>query len=358
MEQLSAKKELIDAIRIEEGARFECDETAILKEYELLNENKSSLAIKVLTVVGGIIATLSFIGFLALTGLYNSEVGTLVFGALFLIVALLLNIKQDKLIIDTFSISLFSAGLIMFAFGLSQVNVNENTIALIVILVGVSSLVLTQNYVISFIAVLIISGGFFFLIVTNNLFELIPLYTVVITLLLSYFYLNEAKILAFNKKVAKLYNPVRISLLFSFIASLILSGSGDFSFVAQSRIWISSLVLIALILYLVYLIILKIEIETIQTKLLIYTLTSLILFPTIFSPSIPGSLVIILLSFLVNYKTGLAIGILAFLFFIVLYYYNLNLTLLTKSIVLFSSGIVFLLFYLFTALKLRSNEKI
>jgi len=79
---------------------------------------------------------------------------------------------------------------------------------------------------------------------------------------------------------------------------------------------------------------------------------------TIFSPSISGAMIIVLLSFLVNYKTGLAIGIISLIYFISQYYYDLNFTLLTKSIILFSSGIVFLLFYLFTTKKLNSNEKI
>ena len=60
----------------------------------------------------------------------------------------------------------------------------------------------------------------------------------------------------------------------------------------------------------------------------------------------------------VNYKTGLVIGIISFIYFISQYYYDLNFTLLTKSIILFSSGIVFILFYLFTNKKLNTNEKI
>ena len=91
---------------------------------------------------------------------------------------------------------------------------------------------------------------------------------------------------------------------------------------------------------------------------MIYILSALILVSTIFSPSISGGIVIVLLSFLVNYKTGLAIGIISIIYFVSQYYYDLNFTLLTKSIILFVSGIMFLLFYLFTAKNLNTNEKI
>jgi len=80
--------------------------------------------------------------------------------------------------------------------------------------------------------------------------------------------------------------------------------------------------------------------------------------PTAFSPVILGILLIILLSFLVNYKLGLSVGILTFIYFICQYYYDLNYTLLTKSILLFSSGILFLIFYIFIHKYLGSNEKI
>ena len=46
------------------------------------------------------------------------------------------------------------------------------------------------------------------------------------------------------------------------------------------------------------------------------------------------------------------------IYFISQYYYDLNFTLLTKSILLFSSGVLFLLLYLFTHKNLTQNEKI
>ena len=91
MDKLTSKKAQLDNIRLSEGVHFECDEKAILEEYNRQGENKSNLAIKVLSIFGGFLATLAFLGFLAIAGLYNSEVGLLIFGIGFIISATFLG---------------------------------------------------------------------------------------------------------------------------------------------------------------------------------------------------------------------------------------------------------------------------
>jgi uncharacterized membrane protein len=123
-------------------------------------------------------------------------------------------------------------------------------------------------------------------------------------------------------------------------------------------IWISSVVIISAIIYLLFKLFKILNINNIQHKIGICIFAVLALLPTTFSPTISGAILLILLSFYVNYKTGLALGIIAFIYFIARYYYDLNLTLLTKSILLFSSGVLFIALYLFIHKKLTTNEKI
>jgi hypothetical protein len=358
MDKLTRKKALLDSIRLSEGAKFECNEKAIFEEYNTQGENKSSLAIKILSILGGFLATLAFLGFLAITGLYNSERGLLIFGIGFIISAIWLNKAYDKLIIDTFSISLYVIGFALLAFGLSEMNVEENIIAILISLIALSSLIITQNFILSFISVIAISGSFLFLIISNNSYDLIHLYVAINTVILAYLYLNEAKLISSNKKLSQLYNPIRIGMVISLLFGLISIGKRHLIPISQNYIWLSSIVMVLVTMYLVYTIMKINEIITFKSKVMIYTLSALILGSTIFSPSISGAIVIILLSFLVNYKTGLAIGIISIIYFISQYYYDLNFTLLTKSIILLVSGVIFLLFYLFTSKYLSSNEKI
>ena len=358
MDKLTSKKALLDSIRLSEGAKFECDENAIYKEYNTQEENKSSLAIKILSIFGGFLATLTFLSFLAITGLYNSKLGLLIFGIGFIISAIGLNKAYEKFIIDTFSISLYVIGFVLFAFGLSEANVDENIIAILISFIALSALIITQNFILSFISVLSINGNFIFLIISNNLYDLIHLYVTINTLILTYLFLNEAKIISTSKRMSQLYNPVRIGLVISLLFGLISIGKRHLIPISQSHIWLSSIVMILVIIYLVYSIIKINEIKTVKSKVMIYILSALILISTILSPSISGAIVVMLLSFLVNYKTGLAIGIISIIYFVSQYYYDLNFTLLTKSIILLVSGVMFLLFYLFTTKKLNSNEKI
>lgn len=358
MDKLISKKALLDRVRLLGGTKFEYNEKAILDEYQIQGENKSSLAIKVLSIFGGFLATLAFLGFLAIAGLYESEFGLLIFGIGFIISAIWLNKVYDKLIIDTFSISTYVIGFALLAFGLLELNVDENIVTILISMIAVTSLFITQNYILSFISVLTITGSFLTLIISNDLYNLIHLYIAVNTLILTYLFLNEAKIISSNRKLSKLYNPVRIGLIFSLLFGLVAIGKRDLIPISQNHLWISSIVMIFVIMYLVYSIAKINEIESVKSKILIYSLSGLILISTIFSPSISGAMVIILLSFLVNHKTGLVIGIISLIYFVSQYYYDLNFTLLTKSIILFSSGIVFLLFYIFTTKKLNTNEKI
>jgi hypothetical protein len=358
MDKLTNKKALLDRIHLSADDDFEYDEAAILEAYDNQEENKSSLAIKVLSIFGGFLAMLAFLGFLLIAGLYDSEIALLITGLVFIVAALLLNKIFDKLIIDTFSVSAYVIGFVLFSIGMLEMDIDPNNTIILIGVIAMLSLFVMQNYILSFIAILTISGSFFTYIIYNGFYNLIHLYIAVHVLMLTFVFLNESKLIHFSPKIAKLYPPIRIGLIVSLLFGLIAIGKKDLILILPNYIWLSSIVMIFVILYLVHIIIKITKIESAEGKVLIYALTCLTLIPIVFAPFISGAIIIILLSFLVNYKTGLAIGVIAFIYFISQYYYDLNFTLLTKSILLFSSGITFLLFYLFTAKKLRSNEEI
>lgn len=358
MEELVNKKKILDTIRLSEGVHFNSDDKAILKEYKIQEDNKSSLAIKILSIFGGFLATLAFLGFLLIAGLYNSEEGLVIFGTIFITVALLLNKIYDKLIIDTFSVSSYVIGVILIIFGLAEMNFDEHIITIIVSIIALSSLFISQNYILSFISVLTINCSLIYLLTLYRVYNFVHIYIAITTLILTYLFLNEAKLISSNIKISKLYNPTKIGIIFSLLIGLTATINKTFFYINQDYVWFSSIIPIIINIYLVYVISEIIEIKTNKNKILIYVLTSLIFITLVFSPSILGAITIILLSFLVQYKTGLTIGIISFIYFISQYYYDLNLTLLTKSIMLFSSGIIFLLLYIFIVKKTISNEKI
>jgi len=177
-------------------------------------------------------------------------------------------------------------------------------------------------------------------------------------LLVTYLFLKEAKIITVSKACSRLYDPVKTGMIISLLAGLICVGKRGLLPVSPDYIWLSSVIIIATIVYWEFTLFSVLNITNGTQKVIICISTVLTLLPTALSPAIPGAVLIILLSFLVNYKTGLVLGIMAFIYFISQYYYDLNFTLLTKSILLFSSGAFFTALYLFTHKKLAANEKI
>lgn len=350
-------QELISFINGKQERAIQFNEEEIASAYEKTNSDQS-LAVKILSIFGGLLASCFFIGFLFIAGLYDSQIGLLIVGVLLIISGIFINKSIDSTIVDTVSISAYIIGYILLGMGLSHNELDENAISLAFILVAACTLSLVQAYIISFVSVLIISGAFLTLLISNDYGDLIHVYLSVMVFLVSFVYLKEAQLIKNNKTVSKLYNPVRIALVFSFVAGLIIIGKMDIAELSPKYIWMSSVSIIAAILYVISHLFDLLSIKKSKEKWAIYLLSIFILLPTLFSPAISGALLIILLSFLVNYKTSLIIGIVAFIYFVSQYYYDLHYTLLTKSIVMFCSGILFLGLYFLTHKKLKSDEKI
>ena len=357
MKNDEAYKRLLAYFQSEENESLQIDEAAVKSFYEDGAE-KQSLAIKIFAVFGGLLASLAFTAFLLIGGLYNSGIGLILFGIIFIAVALWVNKVYDRILIDTVSISFFIVGFVLINFGCQQLNVDENLICLSFILIAIAALFLMQNYLMSFISVLIITGSLLTLISLNNAYDVIHLYVSLIAVLMTFCFLKEATLITRGKQLSKLYGPLRIALVFSFLAGLLPLAIKGIVPVSPQYLWLSSIVIIALIVYLISRLVNVLHITQKNYKVGIYIITILALLPTAFSPAIPGAVLIIVLSYMINYKTGAVIGVVSFLYFLVQFYYDLNYTLLTKSVLLFSTGILFIILYMCIHKKLAVNEKV
>jgi uncharacterized membrane protein len=349
--------DLLDYFQNTEGRPLIFDEEAIVSAYQK-DSDTQSLPIKILSVFGGLLASVAFLGFFFASGLNRSEIGLLAFSGIFIVGSILISKKYDRIIIDTVSVSFFIIGFILMYMALHDLRINEDMISIVFIIIAFGTLCFVQNYILTFIAVLIINGSFLMLILSNNAYNLIHFQVAVLALAMVYFFLKEAQIITANNIFSKLYNPVRTGIMFSFLAGLLLLGKRGILPISPDYIWMSSIITISSIVYLISMIFNVLSITETRHKASIYLFAVLTLLPTALSPAISGAILIILLSFLVNYKTGLVVGIISFIYFISQYYYDLNFTLLTKSILLLASGVLFITLYLFTHKKLTTNEKI
>lgn len=181
-----------------------------------------------------------------------------------------------------------------------------------------------------------------------------------------YVLFNEAKLIGHNKKLLRLYDPAKTAiiicliLLYTRLPDIFFLGAhaGEFEIsIMQFAPEIMTVFYIGLILFITSKILNKLEVNNYSIRISIFIAIAIILAPSLYAPSISVSLLVILACFYSNYKTGLGIGILAFIYFISRFYYDMNITLLDKSIALMITGVIFLIVYYFTNKYLSSNEK-
>ncbi len=349
-------KELLSYFNSIEDSELALQEEAVATAYQNKDDDQS-MAIKVLSVFGGFLASIFFIGFLFVAGIGESAVSQVVVGSLLIIGAIWVYKQHNTILIDTISISCFITGFALTVFGLDQLGLTENTISMISILIAFLTLIIAGGYILSLVSILTMNASVLTLITFNNNFDLVHIHVAALSIIVTLVFLKEARVITASKALSKIYNPVRVGLVLSFLSGLVVLGNKGNIPLSTNYIWTSSIIIIAAIAFLLHHLLQTLKVNNSQHKLSIYTICFLLLLPTAFFPAISGAILIILLSFLVNYKTGFAIGVIAFIYFISQYYYDLNLTLLTKSILLFTSGVLFTILYVFVHKKFSSDEK-
>lgn len=350
--------ELLSYIQKKSSRELLFNKKSIQKAYEG-KEDHQSLAIKILSVFGGLMSGIAFVGFLFIIDFFSSNNGLMIFGSFCIIGSLFLNKAANKIIIDTISVTFYLIGLVLLGIGLVDAVVNDESImCFIFMLIAFFSLLIVQNYIMSFVSISLFNICIAAVLTFNDLTLWVYIYTATIAAFLTLLFLNEAKILSLKNTFSKLYEPVRSAFVFTFLSLFLYLDEARFTSFSYSFLVIASVVIILSILYVVYSLLKILNITEMRHKVILMAATTALLIPTAYSPAISGAILIILLSFMANYKTGLGLGIIAFLYFISMFYYDLQFTLLNKSIILFSSGILFLAIYIFTRKKLTSHEKI
>lgn len=350
-------KELFSSLQNKVGAGFEYDENAIESTFEK-NDGGQPLSVKILSIVGGVFASIFFLCFILLLGFSNSEVLILILGLLFIAGAVWVNKEFDNLLIDTSSISFYCIGFGMCGFSLGMLHVDERLICVLFIVLALATLRVLQNYIISLFAVLIINGSIIGIILYEQVLELLLLYVGILAIGMTYVLLNEGKLITSHRIISRLYNPLKIGLILSFLSGLICVGVKDILSSSINYVWVASIIILAVLVYAITVLFKVLGINDHKMKCSVSIITVVVLLPTVLSPAIAGAILILLLCFLVNYKTGFVLGICSLIYFISQYYYDLSFSLLTKSILLFSTGVLFIILYLLTYKKLISNEKV
>jgi hypothetical protein len=333
------------------------NEADIIEDCKKAAGNTGSAAIKILSVLGGFLASAAFLGFIFIAGLH-SGFASLVLGLIGIFSGVAANKLLNNLVLDTAGVTFFITGFILVGIGVNELKGSDNIICLVMILLATTSIVINKGYLIAFISFLIVSMSMLTLININNLSLLIHVYNLVIVVLFVYISVKEPVILSSQTSFADLIGPLRLSLILSLLVGSILVSLQYFGrdFNVSLR-WISSAIIIFGILYLARLLTTRFNIRSFTTKSVLYTGIILCLSPTLMFPAIAASILLILGNFYVNYKPGYLIGMLALVYSISQYYYDLQVSLLQKSILLIISGLLMFAVLVISNSLLKSDEQ-
>jgi len=314
------------------------------------NRNKYTLAIKLLAFAGAFIGAIMFLFVLFLMEIYKNDHAILFTGVALLAASFVFSrLKNiDNIMIEPIVLVCGILGQWLFIWGILEVfHFKSETIIFYttIAVLGAAILILSKNQILRYGAVgticLSILGMMWETKFYNGVHILIALMSSGFVLL----WLKETHILSNYRYVSGYFHPVSFGFLTSLILILSITINREFSDRYFTHWWISSVILVAWLLYIVYQTLQKLQL----TKWMLFACgaAALVVLPTIFSPGIVASLLILILGFRVGQNHISIIGVLALIYFMMAFYYNLNTTLLLKSIYLMISGVLFLASFFF-----------
>lgn len=339
MNNMEFVEHFISHVQRSEGNAFTIDKEVVASELLKDKQAYSGLGIKILSICGGLLGFLFFLGFIILA-IMASSIATLVFGLLITGAAIVIDRLSTNAVLDAICIGAFLSGCSLIGYSTNELISNDNITICALTVVGLVTIMVSENYMLNFFSILLINGCLLAFIQNNNLNVLCHVLTAFLSVGLTLVYLMESKALANSKDINVRYAPFRLGFLISLIVMLIFL-SINFTHPQVPYRWISSIILIIVIFFNVRNIINTLQLDS--NRIIVYVFTVLVLSSVIFAPSICGAILILILGFHFGHRLTAVLGILSLIYFVGHFYYDLQYTLLTKSVLMMCTGSLLLL---------------
>lgn len=296
--------------------------------------------VKLLSIFGGF-TTMSFVLFLfALLEFYKYDAVTLGMGLGFVIGGILMSRHKLSLLFNSFGITMYLAGIVFTILGMQGLNISDDVVFGVVAIIGVISWVFSGSYLMKTLA--FISTGLALVAFNYTDFKIsLQLLLGVYLMLFSCAIFLEGHLLSSQWNVNRLFYSLRSGSLFLILYLLVCLSLNIEDFGVSNK-WISSIPFVVILFYLTHKVSRKLQLKS---PVYAYVITGLICGSVFMAPSLLGGLTLVLATFYVNYKTGFYLGLISIIYFVSRYYYDLDLTLLEKSGVIFGTGLVLMLIY-------------
>jgi hypothetical protein len=347
----------LNRILFSAGDAFQLNAEGWERAIKRMEARESSWIVKIVSVIGGMMATQFFLGFLLIGGITESPIALSIIGLMLIIGSLFALRKVDLLIADTIAICSYLTGFVLVALAQNLWKVSINQAAVIQLVIALVTLIFIRHTILAFFAFSIVMGCGLFLFFNNSLLTWVQIWPAALSIALVILYEKEAGIVCFLGKMASWYRPLLLVVALVFIGMLQLLGkrhlvdgiSEDFSYV--------SILLLLLFVRLVFQTVPLLDVPDRNQRIIITAVVTSILLPTLISPAIVGILLLLLLSFRSGDRWIWILSLVSLIVFMSEYYYDLYYTLLTKSYILMGTGAGFLLLYFFTRKKWLAHER-
>ena len=320
---------------------------------------KHNLTIQVVSIIGGILTAIFFLGFLALARILRSDISCLIAGSILILTTLTISRIVIRPFLDAMNITLYIAGCVLAGFGMSA---NIHTLFFILIIISILTFFLSRGFILPFLSVILFNISLFGE-VAYVFSSFYPLQIAVIPILGAFLFINAFEKLFEGTKTENYFSKYRPFHAGLFVSSIVSLGGLSISYlVSETNSWLVSGIL-SVYIWIGLLIMIQQIIQVMKgnnpvNQVGIYILCIIICLPTVFAPYLSGSLLLILICFHYGYRAECAAALLLFIYAVSKYYYDLNLSLLTKSITLFFIGIACITAWYFFTQKRTRHEKV
>lgn len=314
---------------------------------------KNNLTIQVVSIIGGILTAIFFLGFLVVASIIRTETSSLIIGCLFIITTLTISRRLTVPFLDAMNITLYIAGCALIAYGLNK---STNALFIALAITGIFTFFLSKGFILPFLSVILFIISFLGeLAYLSSSIQLLQIAVVPVLAVFLFTNLYERDILTgLKENLVSKYTPFHSGL---FVSCICLLAGLSVNYGIPAPYWLLSIFIWIGILLIIQRIMPVMEVTNPVSQIGICILCILICLPTMFAPYLSGSLLLILICFHYGYKAECAAALLLFIYAVSKYYYDLNLSLLVKSITLFFTGIIFMIAWYYFTQKRTKHEK-
>ena len=111
---------------------------------------KNNQTIQVVSIIGGILTAIFFLGFLVVASIIRTETSSLIIGCLFIITTLTISRRLTVPFLDAMNITLYIAGCALIAYGLNK---STNALFIALAITGIFTFFLSKGFILPFLSV-------------------------------------------------------------------------------------------------------------------------------------------------------------------------------------------------------------